>query len=137
LNTRRDPATITFNEAVELLRQAEDYAQSGDISSLCNMSDAVQACLEEFSRLEGKAAIPSDSPTIVKTYVLPDVLLDNGNTLLGGRVLVIQGVDGRGHSYRTEWLVFDRGNNKLTPRTPIYWSRISIVTPQNAADPFK
>jgi len=60
------------------------------------------------------------------------VPLKGGGWVVGGRVLVLKGVDGFGKSYQTEFFVFrskDSGLDGLAVTSVIYWSGYGIAQP--------
>lgn len=124
----RTPSTITTSEALQVLRRAEAFARAGDMKSLCGMSESIRRCEWFIEWSGGVQAVPSTSPKVVADYVVPEVLDTNGASNVGGRMLILEGIDGLGKSYRTEFLVLDTGK-RLEPYVPIYWSGMYIVQP--------
>lgn len=118
---RRDPESISVEEATEVLREAEAYTRTRDLEALCNMSGSPTMCNHQFHDAGGWAAVPDESPRIVDSYALPRM-----GQSVGGRILVLEGVDGLDRPYRTEYLIIDPGIYGLAPLHPIYWSGISI-----------
>lgn len=53
-------------------------------------------------------------------------------TSVTGRVLVLEGINGKGEPYRTEFFVFRDGDSgKPAALYPIYWSGIGIAQPND------
>ncbi len=123
---------VSVNEATGLLNQAVAYAQERDLDKLYRLASSKGICRSQWELAGGGQAIPDDPPEIVDTYLLSTVHLKNGGRAVGGRVLVLQGVDGLGKPYRTEFFVFrsrDSGLNGLAVTNVIYWSGYSIAQP--------
>jgi hypothetical protein len=121
----RDPATITEAEARAVLQQAEAYARSGDIHSLCAMYElASLRCERQIKELGGLGSVPQVSPIITKQHIIP-----NQDNFVGGRLLVVEGHDNAGKPYRTDVLIFDGGGGKLVPLEPVYWSGMGFAMP--------
>jgi hypothetical protein len=132
-STRRDPSTITVTEAEKLLRLAEQAAQAHDEASLCNLGWTIERCKRMLIDRGGWKSVPPTSPKIVDTYVIPRRQLSHNTGTEGGRVLVLEGVDGLGRAYRTEFFVIPLGSNDPDPlgtgigaAHPVYWSGMRI-----------
>jgi hypothetical protein len=123
---------ISVEEATSLLNQAVAYAQARDLDKLCELAGSKGICRHQWEWAGGECAVPDEPPEIVDTYLLPTVQLKNGHKSVGGRVLVLEGVDGLGKPYRTEFFVFrsgDSGLAGLAVTNVIYWSGYGIAQP--------
>jgi hypothetical protein len=123
--SRRDPASITEAEAVQVLQQAETYAKAGNVQALCAMNGNAIMCENQLRALGGIASVPNTSPTVTSQHIIPA-----GRNTAGGRLLVVEGQTNAGKPYRTEVLIFDGGGGKLVPLEPVYWSGMGFAMPQ-------
>lgn len=120
--TTRDPATISVDEALTVLKQAELHARAGDVDAFCRITiQSRDTCEHQLRTAGGFAAIPEESPTVVQSYVVPDTKLKAGGIAQGGRMLVLEGKNGLGQPYHMEFLVFDQGDNQLVSLVAPYW----------------
>lgn len=122
---------VSVEEATSLLNRAVAYAQVRDLDKLCDLAHSKLMCQHQWEDAGGGQAVPAEAPEIVDTYLLPTVHLKRGGRASGGRVLVLEGVDGLGKSYRTEFFVFwttdDWGLKKeLAVINEVYWSGYGI-----------
>lgn len=123
---------VSVEEATSLLNQAVAYAQARDLAKLCELASSKGICRHQWEDADGEQAVPDEPPQIVDTYLLPTVHLKNGDKAVGGRVLVLEGVDGLGKPYRTEFFVFrsgDSGLEGLAVTNVIYWCGYGIRQP--------
>jgi hypothetical protein len=123
---------VSVEEATSLLNQAVAYAQERDLDKLYKLAGSEGICRSQWELAGGEQAVPDDPPEIVDIYLLSTVHLKNGGKAVGGRVLVLEGVDGLGKPYRTEFFVFrsrDSGLNGLAVTNVIYWSGYGIAQP--------
>jgi hypothetical protein len=123
---------VSVEEAISLLNQAVAYAQVRDLDKLYELAGSKGICRSQWELAGGEQAVPDEPPEIVDTYLLPTVHLKNGCKVVGGRVLVLEGVDGLGNPYRTEFFVFrsgDSGLGGLAVTNVIYWSGYGILQP--------
>jgi hypothetical protein len=125
---------VSVEEATSLLNQAVAYAQVRDLDKLCDLARSELMCQHQWEWAGGGWAVPEEPPEIVDTYLLPTVHLKRGGRAPGGRVLVLEGVDGVGKPYRTEFFVFwttdDWGLKKeLAVINEVYWSGYRIGQP--------
>lgn len=125
---------VSIEESMSVLSQAVTYAQARDIDRLCDLSASKLMCQHQWEWAGGGQAIPAEPPEIVDTYLLPTVHLKSGGKSPGGRVLVVEGVDGLDKPYRTEFFVFRSGGDwgldqKLAVINVVYWSDASIGQP--------
>jgi len=120
---------VSVEEATSLLYHAVAYAQVRDLDKLCDLCSSNGICRHQWEDAGGGQAVPAEPPEIVDTYLLPTVRLKSGGKAPGGRVLVLEGVDGLGKPYRTEFFVFrsrDSGLNGLAVINGVYWSGYGI-----------
>ncbi|MFP3974867.1 MAG: hypothetical protein ACLFVK_01425 [Dehalococcoidia bacterium] len=123
---RYDSTNVSVQEAKAVLDKAVTYASSGKVEKLCNMGGSVSICEHHLRDAGGDESIPSEPPEIVDTYLVREKHSDN-RTQLGGRVLVLEGVDGRGATYHTEFLVTRVPDSReLIALYPVYWSGIGV-----------
>jgi hypothetical protein len=121
---------VSVEEATGLLNQAVAYAQARDLDKLCNLCSSNGICRHQWEDAGGGQAVPAEPPKVVDTYLLPTVNLKWGGRVVGGRVLVVEGVDGLGKPYRTEFFVFrsrDSGLEGLAVTNVVYWSGFGIA----------
>lgn len=110
-------------EAEGLLDRIVSLAQQGDFAGLCDLGDG--NCWTNVEAA-GRDAVPSASPRVVATWVVPASSTGPGAGTVGGRVLVLCGTDGRGRPYRSEMLVF-RDGSALRAINPVFWDNIAIA----------
>ncbi|MCA1843786.1 MAG: hypothetical protein LC792_11500 [Actinobacteria bacterium] len=106
-------------EARAFFDQVVAAARARDWDKLCALNGAPANCQADldspFQKL--RDTLPPDPPTIVATRFHEKQSAD-GST---GRVLVVEGTDGRGRPYRTEVMV-SRYEGKLEGTNVVYWS---------------
>jgi hypothetical protein len=134
----RDPLTITQSEAEQLLQLAVQYAQARDQDKLCGLTGDPQdsVCLDFLREGGGWAAVPPNPPKVVRSFVRPNVPMPNGSRMQGGRVLVLEGVDGLGNAYEREFMVTYPGGLQegipgplgtgVVVAIPVYWAALPI-----------
>jgi len=124
--SRRSPESITIEEATAILENAHRHAVDSNLTELCDLGGSTLSC--EFTwRNRGEwDAVAHEPPTIAGTRLMPDVKRENGNTSLGGLVLIVEGTDGIGNEYSTDYLIFDDGEKGLVALNPIYWTGTSV-----------
>lgn len=123
-----------------------DAAQAKDFEALCRLNASVGTCEaelrvycpesfggeagsgpqflagEELER-ECRESVPTEPPEILASRHRP-----GGDGRVGGRLLVVAGVDGRGSPYETEVLVFrDKRSYKATHA--VFWSGAKFKDP--------
>jgi len=119
---------ISVEEATALLNQSIQYASDHNLDGLCGMGGAVAMCQHLFENAGGWDAVPDEAPEIIDSYMLPQKDLGNGTYEVGGRILVVKGVDGLGNPYQTDFFVFmNSETGELAALYPIYWGNFSIV----------
>jgi hypothetical protein len=116
------PRTIpTAEEATASLNRLVTLARAGDFEELCAIGDG--NCPRTLAEV-GADARPLDPPTVVGSR---SVEPNEVSGALGGRVLELCGVDGRGREYYSEILVFRDDAGLLRVINPVYWSGITIA----------
>lgn len=110
-----------------------DAAQRKDFDALCRLAvptcraELQVVCPENFGpnltfpkgeELERvcRESVPPDPPAVVSSRHHPE---KDGH--VGGRILVVRGVDGRGKPYETEVLIFRNGRGYLATHA-VFWS---------------
>jgi hypothetical protein len=112
-------------------------AQDKDFEALCQLNGSASVCRSELRvycpegfgsgpapqfpggeelEQECREAVPAEPPTIVSSLHRPS---RDGN--VGGRVLVVRGVDGRGRPYETDVLIF-RDKRSYKAIHAVFWS---------------
>lgn len=113
---------VSEDEARFFLDQAVAAARARDWDRLCNLNGAPPNCHfaldSPFQNL--RDTLPPDPPRIVETR-----FLEESAEGAGGRILIVEGTDGRGKPYRTEVLV-SRYEGKLEGTNVVYWSSHEI-----------
>lgn len=127
------PAPVSHQEALGVLRRAVDMVQSGRSSALCEALGAAEHFCFTWLVEEGLAlSAPLVEPAVVASHTIS---AQPGYPM--GRVLVLEGVDGHGNPFRTDFLVvrtFGAAGGRLAAPYPIYW-RGTKVLPNGAAQP--
>lgn len=98
-------------------------AETRDVEAVCRVAGS--NCRTIVETAGGEDAIPSESPTVLETYVVPTRHLSDGKIETGGRALVVCGVDGLGQPYRTDMLVFE-SDGSLHAINGVYWSGAGV-----------
>lgn len=111
-------------EAEAYLTRVVELARAPDFAGLCALGGG--NC-EKILEVAGRDAVPALPPTLVDQFELPARHNADGSTDVGGRVLVLCGIDGQARPYRTEMPVFFHGS-EMRAIEPIYWSGIGIAT---------
>jgi hypothetical protein len=115
---------ITVAEATAVLDQGVAYVQAHDLAGLGALADDLLMTETRLNNLGGWDAAPNEPPTIVGNYLLSDVHY-GGYVATGGRVLVLEGIDGLGKPYHSEVLVFHT-DGKLALLNATYWDNSTI-----------
>jgi hypothetical protein len=114
---------VSEAEARAFLDQAVAAARARDWDKLCSLNGAPPNCRFDldspFQKL--RETVPPDPPTIVETRFHEEQSEDGS----AGRILVVEGTDGRGRPYRTEVMV-SRYEGKLEGTNIVYWSSNEI-----------
>jgi hypothetical protein len=108
---------VSLAEATATLDTAVSYAQAHDLIGLGTLADNLLMAVRIWGTSGEWNTLPQDPPTVVDNYPL--------NSKLGGRVLVLEGIDGLGKPYRTEFLVYWY-NGQLTVGNVIYWDGMGL-----------
>jgi hypothetical protein len=84
---------------------------------------------QQLADAGGWNSLPTQPPKVIGTYVIEPQKI-NGGTSLGGRVLVLEGTDGLGKKYSTDFLVtLNLSSKDVIVQYPIYWTGIKIEQP--------
>jgi hypothetical protein len=113
---------VTEAEARRYLARLVAAAQDHDLERLCHLNGAYLNCHKTLEYIGGPDTVPHDPPTVVGTRYHPK---DPGGT--AGRVLVVEGVDGRGRHYRTEVFVFRENRFHFKATNGVYWSGARFI----------
>jgi hypothetical protein len=124
-----DSAARTYFARIVVAAQAKDFP------ALCRLNSSVGPCEFEMNAYcpdpavprplqiprdileqECRISVPNEPPEIVASRHYP---AKGGN--VGGRLLVVRGVDGRGNPYETEVLIF-RDKRSYKAIHALYWS---------------
>ncbi|HEY3241171.1 MAG TPA: hypothetical protein VGL92_16525 [Acidimicrobiia bacterium] len=117
-------------------------AQAKDFDALCRLNSSVGACEFEMNAIcrdpvrggplsmsreqmerECRVSVPSQAPDIVGSRDHPA-----RGDYVGGRMLVVRGVDGRGNPYETEVLIF-RDKRSYKAVHALFWSNDKFEVP--------
>ena len=110
--------TVTLEEARVVLEEAVRLGLEGDDEALCAMGGSVKMCERHLESARGRR--PTEAPREVGHREIPTA---GDNT--GGVVLEIEGVDGSGKPYRSDFLVFHSGKEPV-PLVPVWWAGVSV-----------
>lgn len=108
------------DEAVAFLARLVDLAGQGEFEELCGLGDG--NC-ERHLEMAGIESVPPEPPTVVASRLVAD---DPSSGAVGGWVLTLCGIDGRGQDYRSEMLIFRDGDG-LRAINPVYWDGVMIA----------
>jgi hypothetical protein len=106
-------------EARSFLDQYVTFAQAGDVDHLCAVADCRP---DDFVN---PFVAPSDPPRVIGTWVL-EGSASGGQETIGGRVLVLCGLDAEEAPYRSEMLVF-RVGGQLRTLNAKYWTNTGVA----------
>lgn len=115
---RRGP--VSESAARGVLVQAVGMVQEGRLDELCTIA-AQDATTCEDSLAEIGELVPQDPPVVVCAYPLPST-----GPMRGGTILVVEGQDGLGEPYRSEFPVYDDGRS-VVALDPVYWGGLQVV----------
>ena len=100
----------TEAQARAALSRKYHQAQSGDARMFCADTSTPDMCESQWDRLGGQAAVPRTPPRVAEAREQD-----------GYRVLRVCGTDGRGQSYRTDFVV-GLEDGKLALILPVFWN---------------
>lgn len=109
-----------------MLQGAIDATAQNDIEALCELGGSELSCQNAWQNTGEWPAAPGVQPVVVNSRILPEQQQDNGNVSRGGLILEVQGVDGLGRAFNTDFLVFDEGGGMLVALNPVYWTGTSV-----------
>ena len=95
-------------------------AQARDWDRLCGLNGARFNCQVQLDTV-GRDSVPSDRPTVVESRFQGKQSADE----TPGRILAVEGTDGRGHRYHSEVGVF-RYDGKLAAINAVYWGGFEV-----------
>lgn len=110
---------MSLADATATLDQAVSYAQAHDLIGLGTMADDLSMTLRIWGTSGEWTTLPTNPPTVVDSYSMP------ASDKLGGRILVLEGIDRLGDPYHTEFLVYWY-DGELTVTNVIYWAGYGI-----------
>lgn len=116
---------VTKQGARELVTKAIDHTLTRDFASLCGLANSRSMC-ESDLKSGALERVSKQAPRVVCSYEIPDVVSASGRSL-GGRVLVVDGIDGTDRRFVTEVLVFHDGQG-LVATNVVWWSNRGIAS---------
>jgi hypothetical protein len=125
------PPPPTEEAAIAHLDEVVRLVQSGGVESICSFGSGT--CPHELRAMDA-AAVPALRPHVVGTRVLAPKRNADGTWAIGGRVISLCGVDGRGEPYSSEMLVFSDGNRLISTNT-LYWTGSHVATGDSTGSP--
>lgn len=125
------PPPPTEAAALAYLDEVVRLVQSGGVESICSVGSGT--CPHELRAMD-PAAVPALPPRVVGTRVLAPKRNPDGTWAIGGRVISLCGVDGRGKPYSSEMLVFSDGNRLISTNT-LYWIGSGVATGDTTGSP--
>lgn len=117
--TRLTPP-VTEAEARAYLDKIVAAAEARDFDRMCRLNGAVSNC-ETQLQLAGRDTVPAEPPRVTGSRYHPK---KPGGT--AGRVLILEGIDGRGKPYRTEVFVFRENRYNFKAINAVYWSNFGF-----------
>ncbi len=115
---------VSMDEATAMLDEVVACAQAHDLECLGKLADDMSMTRIHWESAGGWETLPAEPPTVVGSRLLPTVPI-NGAHYVGGRLLVLEGIDGLGKPYHSEGLVF-RNKGGLSMINTIYWGNMTI-----------
>jgi hypothetical protein len=117
------PAPPSEDEARAYLEQVVALVLAGRLDDLCRVGSAT---CDQTLRRSTPAAAPSEPPTVVDIRLMPNARRADGTWVTGGRIIEVCGVDGLGHTYRSEILVYREGG-RVIGKEPVFWTGLRIA----------
>lgn len=117
------PPPPTEAEVAAYLSRVEAIVASGALATLCTLGSGT--CAKTLQMVD-LSTVPTTLPIVLGTRIVPSVALADGTEQIGGRVLELCGLDGKGAAYYSEVLVF-HGLQGLLGKEPVYWTGIRIA----------
>lgn len=126
-----NPARIpSEDDAQAVLDDAQRRARQG-VDSLCSWEGVPRTrCEDEFSEVGGVRGVPEKPPVVIASCPFA---ADEDNAAY--RVLLLEGTDGKGTSYKTGFVVRDAGSYGFVPNSPVYWSNVGFTQSENTGAP--
>lgn len=125
------PPPPTEQAALAYLDEVVRLVESGRVESICSLASGT--CPLELRAMDA-AAVPALPPRVIGTRVLAPKRNSDGTWAIGGRVISVCGVDGRGKPYSSEMLVFSDGNQLISTNT-LYWTGSHVATGDTTGSP--
>jgi hypothetical protein len=117
---------VSEAQSKEILNTIIMFASTKNVEKLCSFGASTTMTTRQLEDVGGWESLPSTPPTITNTYVINSIETKS-SIVLGGRVLILDGIDGLGNNYQTEFLVaYDSATKRIIVPYPIYWSGIKI-----------
>ncbi len=113
----------TSDEAQAFLDELVVLAQQGDFAGLCDL--AGDGNCERKLDEAGRDRVPAAAPRVERSELLPTTAAGD-QTSVGGRVVVLSGVDALGAPYESEMLVFRDREGTMRAINPAYWGGYRI-----------
>jgi hypothetical protein len=111
------PGDVTAQEATLTLDRAIAIVEAGRQDALCREIGAGESyCTISLHDVGCALRTPTERPTIVASRPVPHQF-----DVPDGWVLTVEGLDGVGEKYRTDFYVVRDGNGKLKSPYPVYW----------------
>jgi hypothetical protein len=126
------PPPPTEDEAIAFLNAVTALAMAGDLEGMCDFAGG-GICENIVDEVGGQVAVPDDPPVIAGTRLIPSRREGDGFSV-GGRLLVLCGIDGRQRPYRTEMLV-SRFRGELYAVNAVYWGGFNLAVSNDTGSP--
>jgi hypothetical protein len=117
------PAPPTAEAARAYLDELVALVQDGRVQSICTLGAGT--CPHTLRQAD-LTAVPNTPPRLIGTRAIPPTDLGDGMWDVGGRLLMLCGIDGHDRPYYTELLVFQDGD-RLIATDPLYWTGGQLV----------
>jgi len=117
------PGPPSDGEARAYLDRVVDLVLGERLNELCRTGSGT--CERTLSRAD-PATVPTTRPVVLGTRILP-AWRGDGSSVVGGRIIDLCGIDGRGNVYRSEILVF-RDADRIIGKEPVFWIGLRIAS---------
>ncbi|MDD5190171.1 MAG: hypothetical protein PHE50_03915 [Dehalococcoidales bacterium] len=118
---------VTIEEAESILYQVINAAKMGNTTKLLNLGCSETMLNLDLDFVGGLSSVPFTHPEIIDSYLLPVTSAGRNKIALGGRVLVLLGIDNLGRAFRTDFLVcWDPYQKCIVVPHPIYWTGMEL-----------
>ena len=113
-------STVSESAARGLLVEAVGLVQEGRLDELCTLAAAeASTCADSLADIG--ELVPERPPVVVCAEPLPGT-----GPMRRGTILVVEGEDGLGEPYRSEFPVYDDGRD-VVALDPVYWGGLQLV----------